>query len=104
MPPKQNVCEPVLTNNQKNTKKVHIQFYRQTATDKHALHKAAKCRERLFPCPWDGNFAIFTAGPVALAASCHVIRLSPRGLEQTPVVSRLGGGHEGAGEGGWISH
>lgn len=70
---------------------VHIQFCRQTATDKHALHKAAKCRERLFPCPRDGNFSIFTAGPVALAASCHVIRLSPRGLDQTPVVSRLGG-------------
>lgn len=60
-------------------------------THKHALHKAAKCRERLFPCPRDGNFSIFTAGPVALAASCHVIRLSPRGLDQTPVVSRLGG-------------
>lgn len=82
---------------------VHIQFCRQTATDKHALHKAAKCRERLFPCPRDGNFSIFTAGPVALAASCHVIRLSPRGLDQTPVVSRLGGragGSWGGGGGG----
>lgn len=96
---------------------VHIQFCRQTATDKHALHKAAKCRERLFPCPRDGNFSIFTAGPVALAASCHVIPLSPRGLDQTPVVSRLcAGGQEGVRGGmevegvvvgggwAWISH
>lgn len=36
--------------------------------------------------------SVFTAGPGASAASCHVISLSPRGLVQTPVVRKQGGG------------
>lgn len=40
----------------------------------------------------DGNFSLFTTGTAALVASCHVIRVSPRGLDQTPVARKQGGG------------
>lgn len=38
-----------------------------------------------------GNSSVFTAAPGAFAASCLVTRLSPSGLDQTPVVSMRGG-------------
>lgn len=55
------------------------------------LFTSSKCRE-FSPCP---GVVIPLYLPLAQGpfhASCHVTRLSPRGLDQTPVVSMRGEG------------